>query len=499
MHDFASPIPPTMPRWLRFLFFGIVGICGVAYFIVLAGHISPYASSSDSSGYFNNARLLGRGEFFTPIRALPGHSATQFGPSAFQPLGFELQPRTERMAPTYPIGLPLHLLAASWFVGWDHAAIAVNLLAVLASGGLFWVIAKRLNLPPIWAGIGVFWLWVCPLFLFSALQPMSDLLALAWSLVVLYGALRARDDWRWGLACGLAMGFAVLVRPTNALLIVPVLVAMGFRWKSLLAIALAGLPGATIFMLYNWRVYGSPFVTGYGDISSVFGPAFVRHNLKHFAYWIPALLSPAVVSALFFAFFPQARNRNYTTLAAWFLSLTGFYTFYYHAGETWWYLRFILPAFPALILLALSSVSAVGQTMRLRPAFTAAVAAGVLLIAAGWEIKKVQQFEIMTLARGEKNYPDAAHWAQKNIPANSAIFCMQVSGAFFYYSDFLLVRWDTIEPAQQDALLGIIAEQKRPVYAALFEFETPRALEKIGGHWTKLTTIGQVTFWQRQS
>lgn len=499
MHDFASPIPLTIPRWLRTLLLGILGICGVAYFIVLAEHISPYASSSDSSGYFNNARLLGRGDFFTPIRALPEHSATQFGNGAFQPLGFEVQSENERMAPTYPIGLPLHLLVVSWFVGWGHAAIAVNLLAVLASGGFFWGLARQLDLPVIWAGVGVFWLWVCPLFLFSALQPMSDLLALAWSLAVLYGALRARDEWRWGLACGFALGFAVLVRPTNALLLAPVLVGVGFRWKSLLAIALAGLPAAIIFTFYNWRVYGSPFMTGYGDISAIFGPTFMRHNLAHFAYWIPALLSPAIVPAFFSPFFPQTRTRGCATLAVWFLTLTGFYTFYYHAGETWWYLRFILPGFPGLIFIALASLSAAVQSLRLRAAFTASVATGVLLIAACWEIKKAHDFEIMTLARGEKNYPDAAHWAQKNIPANSAIFCMQVSGAFFYYSDFLLVRWDMIEPAQHDTLLRIIAEQKRPVYAALFEFETPRALEKIGGRWTKLTTIGQVTFWQRQS
>jgi hypothetical protein len=497
MHDFTSLIPPTMPRRLRALLFGITGICAAAYFVVLAVHIAPYASSSDSSGYFNNARLLGRGEFFTPIRMLPGYPATQFGYATFQPLGFQIQPNAGRMAPTYPIGLPLHLLAASWIVGWDHAAVMVNLLAVFASGGFLWAMARWLDLPMILAAIGVFWLLACPLFLFSALQPMSDLLALAWSLAVLYTALQARDKWRWGIICGLATGFAVLVRPTNALLLVPIILAVGFRWKTLVAIAVAGLPAATVLTIYNWRVYGSPLATGYGDISAIFGPSFMRHNLAHFAYWIPALLSPAIFLALLVPFFPQTRKRGYITLAGWFFALTAFYTFYYHAGETWWYLRFILSIFPALILLALSSISAGARALRLRPASIAVVMSCILSIVAWQEITKTKQFEIMTLARGEKNYPDAAHWAQMNIPANSAIFCMQVSGAFFYYSDFLLVRWDQIEPAQHDRLLNVIAEQKRPVYAALFEFETPQALEKIGGHWTKLITIGQVTFWQR--
>jgi hypothetical protein len=74
---------------------------------------------------------------------------------------------------------------------------------------------------------------------------------------------------------------------------------------------------------------------------------------------------------------------------------------------------------------------------------------------------------------------------------------MQVSGAFFYYTDFLLIRWDKITRDQAAALLTAVGGQQRPVYAALFPFETSEALEKFGGHWTKLRTIGQVTFWQR--
>ena len=182
-------------------------------------------------------------------------------------------------------------------------------------------------------------------------------------------------------------------------------------------------------------------------------------------------------------------------LAIWFVTLAGFYGFYFCAGETWWYLRFILPAFPALILAALSALAATEQTLRLTPKTTAMAAAALLAISAAWQISAIQRLDVMTLEQRERTYPDSARWAQTHLPAKAAIFCMQVSGAFFYYNDFLLIRWDQ---DRSSALLATLAAQQRPIYAALFPFESAEALRKIGGHWTKLSTVGQVTFWERQ-
>lgn len=475
-----------------------MGVATIGYLMMLATHISPHAAGSDSSGYLSSARLLSRGAFDTPVRALPGHPAMAFGEMTFQPLGFRIQSDGNRMVPIYPIGLPLHLLVASRFVGWHNAAIAVNLLTTLASGGLLWALARQLGLSSLWAGAGVLLLWLCPLFLFSALQPMSDLLALGWSLATLYCALRARNAWPGALACGAALGIAVLVRPTNALLVVPVVVALGFQWRCYLAVGLGGLPGAAAFAFYNWRVYGSPLVTGYGDVSSAFSREFLAHNLTHFAEWIPTLLSPLIMVAVAAPFLPATRQRGYGMLAAWFVTLTGFYAFYYHSGETWWYLRFILPAFPVLILATLAVLAAGAQAAPFRNRPVKAALAGGFLFAVGWQIRQIQRLDVMSFEQDERCYPDAAQWARKNLPANSALFCMQVSGAFYYYSDFVLIRWDQMDPNKTDALFTAITGQQRPVYAALFPFETPEALEKIGGRWTELTKIGQVTFWQRQ-
>ena len=402
-----------------------------------------------------------------------------------------------RLVPTYPTGLPLQILAAATVSGWARAITVVNLITALASGGLLYALARRLHIRPLLAAAGVAVLWACPLFLFTALQPMSDLSALGWCLAALYGALRARDDWRWALACGICVGLAVLVRPTNLLLALPVAFALGWRPRAWLALGLGGLPAAGFLIFYNWRVYGAVLATGYGDIRSSFSADFLAHNLAHFARWIPALLSPVVLLALVAPFLTSGRQRGVAVLTVWIVALVGFYAFYFHSGETWWYLRFILPAFPALILLALLAAQAVGQALVWRRRITVLLlAAFALALVLPW--KQIRPAEVLGIEPGERTYPDAAHWAQQHLPADAAVCCLQMSGAFFYYTDFLIVRWDQVPPDRMTALLPALAAAHRPVYAALFPFETPEALDTVGGHWTKLTIVGQVTFWQRQ-
>ncbi len=58
----------------------------------------------------------------------------------------------------------------------------------------------------------------CPVFVFQAIQPMSDVVATFWVLAAVLCALLSRDDRRWALAAGFCFGAAVLVRPSNVLL-----------------------------------------------------------------------------------------------------------------------------------------------------------------------------------------------------------------------------------------------------------------------------------------
>ena len=477
----AFPLPRTLSAVLL-----AVMVIGYAWFLRL--HTAPYAGGSDSSGYLNSAALLRAGHLSTAARTLAG----ELRPGIHQPLGFTTRAGTNLMAPSYPIGLPLHLAAFSFLVGLDWATIPLNICGALAGGALLYLLARRLELPRSLALAGTVGLLLCPLYLFVSLQPMSDLLALVWSMAALYAALRAREGWGWALACGMAVAWAVLVRPTNLLLAVPVVLALGTQWRSYLWVGLGGLPGALLLAGYNRQVYGSPFVTGYGEVWSAFSWEYVAHNLGFFARWIPGLLSPVVLMALGVPFLRAVRRREFYVLGAWAVMLIGFYAFYYHSGETWWYLRFIIPAFPILILFALAVLQSLTATVPRRR-----IIGSVLLAASlAWEISLTYRLELLHNKSGEAAYPNAAAWARTNLPANAAIFCMQVSGAFYYYTDFLLVRWDQVQPSDMVPLFQTLHEQHRPVYAVLYGFEEPGAMKQMGGRWTRIAELPNVTVWR---
>jgi hypothetical protein len=493
----SAPRPNNSHPLFSRAFTVLLAVGAVAYAVFLVRHSASYASGSDASGYFNSARLLSEGRFWASPRVPEGHSHTEFGLMAFQPLGFIMDVDSPHMAPTYPTGLPLHLLAASWLVGWNHASTLVNVAAALATAALVWSLARRLELSGSWAALAVALLWLCPLFLFSALQPMSDVLALGWSLGALYGALRSRDGWGWCLFTGVACSLAVLVRPSNALVVLPLAVALGSDFRRYLWVGLGGLPGAAFFAYYNWHVYGSPLKTGYGDVSTAFSRDFVPHNLAHFSQWIPALLTFFVAAALLAPFFRAARNRILAVLGLWALLLVGFYAFYYHSGETWWYLRFVLPAFPVFILAALVVLQAIAQR-GLPPRWTWTAVVAIAAVALTMQVRLTRRLAATSVMPGDSYYLMTANWAREHLPANAALYTMQVSGTLFFYSDFLIVRWDQVKADEIPALFDVFAKEHRPVYAVLYEFETKDAFARLGGKWKPIAKVGESVFWEME-
>ena len=56
----------------------------------------------------------------------------------------------------------------------------------------------------------------------------------------------------------------MLIRPSNVLIIFPLLVTLAGAWRQLALWALAGVPAAAWLLWYNHVLYGNALVTGYG-------------------------------------------------------------------------------------------------------------------------------------------------------------------------------------------------------------------------------------------
>ena len=64
-----------------------------------------------------------------------------------------------------------------------------------------------------------------------------------------------------------------------------------------------------------------------------------------------------------------------------------------------------------------------------------------------------------------------------------------------YYTDFPLVRWDTLKPERFARLAAAVGP--RPLFAVLFPHEVTDALKlNSTGLWTQIGAVRQVTIWR---
>ncbi|MDB6093836.1 MAG: hypothetical protein JWM32_1398 [Verrucomicrobia bacterium] len=467
------------------------------YGIILAAYLGAYAGGSDSSGYLNNARLAREGRMHLPQRTIEGLPPSSLPTFAYVPLGF-LPVQENEMVPTYPIGLSLLVVGVSQVTGWDAAPAVTVWLHGMLGVVLMYALGRAFGFAPPASALGAVLLGASPLYLFCSLQAMSDTPALVWTALAIYFAWRSRERDAWAVAAGFAVAIAVLVRPANLLVLVPLALCLGGSWRRWLGLALGGLPGAVFLAAFNARLYGKIFTTGYGNVAGAFGWENVPLVLRNGAQWMPVLLTPALLLVLALPWCAsQSTRRLVWVLTSWIAVFVGFYLFYFHTSEHWWYLRFFLPAFPPLILGMLWVGRAVLAARLERHARAALVLAVVFVVA--WDGWWIERQGTLKIGRDERVYLQVSRWAQTHLPANAVIACLQASGAFLYYTDFTVLRYDTLKDR---ATLGRIeracAAAGRPIYATLFPFEMRDALERaMPGRWTQVGVTRQATFWRR--
>lgn len=471
------------------LLLGILALA--AYGIFLARHASLAAGGSDTSGYLNNARLLAagklRGELRLPgeFEALPGMHRQHF-----MPLGADRDlPGNPYLTPTYAPGLPLHLAVASKLVGWHWAPLLVELIMALAAVTLCYAIARELEIDPWLAAAGAIVVAAFPVFLFTSIQPLSDTPATTWCLAAAWFALRSRRHVAWAMACGAALGMAVLVRATNVVLLPGLVVLLLPGWRRLGLAVLGGLPGATWLAFYNRTLFGGAAKTGYGDIWNLFALENAAPTLVHFAYWLavltPAILLLAALAAL------RIGSRQVLALALWFGAIVGVYIFYDVSRETWWCLRFILPAVPPLVFLGLLGMQRVlhGRTR---------IAAGALAAwAVACSIFWTPRLELLQMKDHEGAYAEACRKAVEIVPPGALVASFAASGALYYYTDFPVLRADLIGPQEFAAYAAALQTSGRPIYALLFTgFDEHLLQDRIPGLWTRIAAVKSVGIWR---
>jgi len=484
-----------------------------AYVLFLAWYHCPYAGGSDSSGYMNSAKLLLAGRVSTPVRTVDGLTPDVLPRGYLFPLGFRLDAKQENLVPTYPVGLPLHLAAVGWLIGLGPAATVVAIGSALAFAFLLFLTSVEFGVRPGWSAALALFGSVSPLVVHYALQPMSDLLATVWTLTVILCALRSARHAGWAAGAGAALAMAILVRPTNALLFLPALLALQRSPRTWLAFGLGGVPGAAFLAGYNHALYGTYFTSGYGDVSSLFGLRHVLPSLANYAIWLPVVATPLVLAAAALPWLDVDRRKK-LILVVWAGVIPAFYAAYEPTQETWWYLRFILPALPALgiasalalqrinypcWLIAFQQLPSGGKAASPPTGAKVQLPATLLLVlaTAGWMYQWDRTMRVAQVELDERIYPEVCRWVADQVPPGTLVAAYQVSGALLYYTDRPFMNPFTLAPEDSGRFSAWLDRNPHPLYAVLFPFEEAQSLKRLPGRWEQVTRIRHATVWRR--
>jgi len=458
----------------------------LAYAAVLYPLIGAVSGGSDNSGYFNEARLFSRLQIRAPERVLAALPPAETPPYLYVPLGFRpVADGAARIVPTYPPGFPLMLVPVAGVFGWRHSGDIILMLHSLAGIALVFALGRLCGLSGPWSLFGAAVLAASPLYLYTSLQALSDIPATAWATAAVVAAWKSRERSLWALAAGISVAVAFLVRPNNFIIVVPVVLAIGWSPRGWILAALGAIPGIGAWMAINHAAYGGILETGYGAIGKEFHGSLIAGTLLYYGKWLPLLFSPIVIASPAIVAFFRSRPRCAAVLASWMAVFLAFFAPYRWTHESWWYLRFLLPAAPAVIVAGLIVVAACLEGLKASLRAMALQAAIALLVcsALGAEVVQTLSLEAWSIGRGERKYGRVSGWLANNLPKNSVVLACQFSGSIFYFTDFTLLRGDQIDAGTAKRVRSALQSEGRPLYAVLFAFEE-NLIGRIPGNWS---------------
>ena len=501
LRAFAKQARISIPSRARYLISAksltIIAILGaLCYFYLIIRHAAFAVGGCDSTGYASLARLILQNQIVRPITELTQFSLPNDFNQVFIPLAYLQGKNPAVMVPVYPIGLPLHLAIAALIFGWDIGPFLIGPLTTTMSLILIYLVGLEFGLSRKLSVAAAAMLAVSPTVIFMGVQPMSDTPAMCWALASILGSLRSRKNAAWAILAGFTFGVAFLIRPTNALLLLPILFALRLSPRALLYFGLGGLPVAIVFFIYNQIAFGNPFLTGYVHyrIFDNIKLSFFTPRFTYYTYWLAVTMSPLLLLGWFGVLMTrEIRWRQRGLLFTWFGVFLVFYCFYFDY-EIWWYTRFLLPGLPAVIIGSLLTAQAIAERMSksvgaMNRAKVSWLPATALLAATiGSAIYHIKLFDLFNVGPNTIIHKESCLWADQIVPKQTLMISMEMSGALRFYTDRKIFRYDAIYPNQWPVLKKQITEKGYGFYALLMPHEIDLAQKNMPGKWSYLST-----------
>jgi len=416
------------------------------------------------------------------------------------PLGYAPGPTPGTMVPSYPPGYPLHMVLLAALAGWTTGPFLVNPLFAAVGLGAFYFLGRELGLTRREAGAGTLILAFQPVYVFLGLIPMSDTVATAWATLTVLAALRARRRAAWAFAAGLAFGIGCVVRPTNAILAFTLALALPLQLGALLRFALGATPSLAFLLAFNHVVFGHALRTGYPAIGNQFALSFFPKRFNHYTHWLGRTFTPIVPLAWLGVVTSRETSwRDRLLLVVWFASFFAVFCSYRHY-DMWWYLRFMMPAFPALIVGALLFARRLFGTVAVRVYLTwrglaspNLLPALLLLFVLGSEVAEGKRQSILGIGTADLSYARACRYAEQRLPPRAIVLSFLMSGALEHYTDLLYLRFDTMEDrSTARELLRLTMRRGSRWYALVHPAEIDVFRRRDLGQWRQIGDIDGV-------
>jgi Dolichyl-phosphate-mannose-protein mannosyltransferase len=471
-------------RWLE-QWVARVALVATPLIILLGGIVgvvfgSFAAAGSDSYGYVSQASLWLHGDLHIeqPIVRQMSWPTREW---TFAPLGYRPISEDGTIVPTYAPGLPMLMAAFLRVFGPNGPFLVVPVLGTLALWFTYLLGREATGSRRVGA-LAALLLLSSPPFLAQVMLPMTDVpVAAGWALVCLLALKHLRPR---PMAAGLVAGATLLVRPNLVPLALAPLAgwlapcvtremrprAIGHAWR----FALGLLPGVVAIAVVNWRLYGSPLMSGYGGLGDQYGWQSAPENIRNYTRWLVETQTPLVTLALVALAArhalrsPDQHSSRRACFAA-MLALTLLCYIFYNTFAHWSYLRFLLPAYPVLFVLMAAGVRSLCLKLPVVARAPAAVLFCALTVPSTVMFAKNQS--VFTSANYERRHIRAAEHVERLTPVNAVIICSQHSGSLRFYANRITLRYDTLSGDGLDAVLRELREKGYRPYIVLDDWE----------------------------
>jgi hypothetical protein len=475
--------------------FAIVAALAVGALGIWKG--SFVAGDDDAFGYVSEADLIAHGSLRVEqqfVRTLPW----PFADWSFAPPGY--RPATIRgfIVPTYPVGVPLAMAVFQRLAGARAVFFVVPLLGAVCvwmTSALGASVHERLT-----GMLAAVLVATSPSFVFELMAPASDVAATAlWTSTL---ALTMRPGQLAALGAGTFAALAILTRPN----LVPLagVVGLFFIWPVLrrsagrqaviraASFTVPAVAGCLAVAATNQHLYGSPLRSGYEPLGALYALANAWPNLDRYPRWLIQTESPFICVALLAPLFarrdraclgePPLAPGHVALLLAFAAAVFLSYLFYLPFGrDEWTFLRFLLPAYPALfILAAVVTIEAARRVIARKRAATAAAAA-LCIALSGWMAHESIRRGALMARLVERRYVDVGKYIEAMLPANGVFIARLHAGSIRYYSGRLTLNYDRLERRWLDEAVKELGARGYHPFIALEDGEVAPFRERFGG------------------